>query len=63
MFMILVECFDGSVSRGVILRELLQDTCDKVGNSLAGLLFVVAVDARYRNVLVVEVCLEMVYDD
>jgi hypothetical protein len=47
----------------MILDQLFQNTCDEVGCRLESLFFVVAVDVRYRDVLITEVSLEMLYND
>lgn len=46
-----IEALDVVRKCGAILHELLQQTCDKSRNRLLSLLFVVAVDKGYRNVV------------
>lgn len=61
--MVPVKGFDVVIRCRVLLDHLLQQTCEKIANCLFGPLFIVTVDAHCRNVVVLEECLEMVYDD
>ena len=61
--MVLVYPFDIVGNRTPIVDDLFQQACDEAGNRLLGLFFVVTVNARYRNLVVFEDCLEMVYYD
>jgi len=58
-----VERFGTVVDHRVILDQLFQETCDKVGNRLPRLFFVVAVNVHYCYILILECCLEVVYND
>jgi len=59
----LVQGFDIVGNLALILDDLFEQTCNKVRNFLLDLFFIVAIDACYGNIIVLEDCLEMVYHD